>query len=486
MKKVFPLDFLAPEVKGTFEHFSKTTKSPVNFISASGFTAVGAAAGKRLEIVDGSYHNYGQHYTGLVGVPGTSKTPAMEITLKPIKDADERAYVKYKSELKEYRKKQKKGDGLEGEQPILHKVITSDTTFEKLAYMMSENNGSMLIHADELTGFLLNLDRYSNGTNMPKLLEMWTNSNVTIDRKGDESLLIPRPFLGIIGSTQPVNLAQLFQRFNGSGFFPRWTFVLPDSKPQTRIEPDMAYFTYWEKVISRVLEMERMELHFADDVKPLLASFDCEREMRTDYFAESNPEMAETYAKSSYKIRRIAGIVHLLSEENCIANKIPTNTISLNEFNYAERIVEFLEGCSLEVLNMMVEKKVDRLTDKRLLYELNKRFHPTFSITDFAKGIGRSKQYVSRCFLGGDTTEIEKKEKIIKDVAENIREVIKETLPNVWNVMGRPSDEEIEAMYDTCNGNIGEIVKRLQKLNTLNINTGMNYSLLVSQLGDSS
>ena len=232
--------------------------------------------------------------------------------------------------------------------------------------------------------------------------------------------------------------------------------------------------------------MERMELHFADDVKPLLANFDCEREMRTDYFAESNPEMAETYAKSSYKIRRIAGIVHLLSEENCIANKVPTNTISLNEFNYAERIVEFLEECSLEVLNMMVEKKVDRLTDKRLLYELNKRFHPTFSITDFAKGIGRSKQYVSRCFLGGDTTEIEKKEKIIKDVAENIREVIKETLPNVWNVMGRPSDEEIEAMYDTCNGNIGEIVKRLQKLNTLNINTGMNYSLLVSQLGDSS
>ena len=67
MKKVFPLDYLAVEVKASFEHLSKTTKSPLNFVSASGFTAVGAAAGKRLEIVDGSYHNYGQLYTCLVG-----------------------------------------------------------------------------------------------------------------------------------------------------------------------------------------------------------------------------------------------------------------------------------------------------------------------------------------------------------------------------------------------------------------------------------
>lgn len=484
-KHIFPLDYLAVEVKGVFEHFAKTTKSPVNYVAGACFTAVGAAAGKTLEVVDGSYHNYGQEYTCLVGPPGTSKTPAMEIALQPIKDADEAAYIAYKNELKEYKKKQKMSDDIAGDKPILHKIITSDTTFEKLALMMSENNGSMLIHADELTGFLQNLDRYNNGTNMPKLLEMWTNSNVTIDRKGDESLLIPRPFLGILGSTQPVNLSKLFKRYNGSGFFPRWSFVLPDKKPEIRIEPDRLYFSYWQKLIRMVLEMETMELHFADEVKPFLASFDSEREMKTEYFAETNPEMAETYAKSSYKVRRIAGIVHLLSEDNCIANKIPTNTITLNEFNYAVRIVEFFEECSFEVLNLMVEKNVDKLTNKQLLYELCKRFHPT-KITELAALLGVSKQYVSRCFLGGDTTEIEKKEKAIKDVAGNIVEVIKETTPNVWKILGSPSYEEIETMYNICDGKTEEIVKRLKKAESTQFSGGETYSLLISIFGDSS
>lgn len=484
-KHFFPLDYLAVEVKGVIEHFAKTTKSPVNFVAATCFTAVGAAAGKKLEVVDGSYHNYGQEYTCLVGPPGTSKTPAMEVVLQPIKDADEASYIAYKNELKEYKKKMKMGDGIADEKPILHKIITSDTTFEKLASMMSENNGSMLIHADELTGFLQNLDRYNNGTNMPKLLEMWTNSNVTIDRKGDESLLIPRPFLGILGSTQPVNLSKLFKRYNGSGFFPRWSFVLPDRKPEIRIEPDKLYFSYWEKVIHMILDMEPIELHFADEVKPFLASFDSEREMKTDYYAETNPEMAETYAKSSYKIRRIAGIVHLLSEDNCIANKVPTNIITLNEFNYAVRIVDFFEECSLEVLNMMVEKNVDKLTNKQLLYELCKRFHPT-KITELAAILGVSKQYVSRCFLGGDTTEIEKKEKAIKDVAGNIVEVIKETTPNVWGRLGNPSYEEIETMYNICDGKTEEIVKRLKKAESNQFSGGETYSLLISIFGDSS
>jgi hypothetical protein len=484
-QKTFPLDFLAVEVKGVMEHFSKMTKSPLNYIVASAFTAVGAAAGKRLEVIDGAYRNYGQLYTCLVGVPGASKSPAMDVAMKPLKDVDEAAYSSYKTELRVFKKKQKMSNDFNEEQPKLRKLVTSDTTFEKLASMMSENNGSMLIHADELTGFLLNLDRYNNGTNMPKLLEMWTNNNITIDRKGDESLLIPRPFLSILGSTQPTNLSRLFEKYKGNGFFPRWTFVLSDGKPESRIQPDPICSAYWEKVIRCVLEMDKMELHFDSEVLPLLQSFDDEREMRTDFFAENNPEMAETYAKSSYKVRRIAGIVHLLSEENCIANKIPSNTISLGEFNYAVRIVEFFEECSMDVLNMMVEKKVDRLTDKRLLYELNKRFNPTFSITEFAKGIGRSKQYVSRCFLGGDTAEIENKEKTIKNISGNIKEIVG-TLPNLYKTLGSPSDEEIEVMYDVCGGNVNEIVNRLKKIDSQEISGGMSYPLLIELIGNSS
>lgn len=247
----------------------------------------------------------------------------------------------------------------------------------------------------------------------------------------------------------------------------------------------MIYFSYWEKVIRLVLEMKPFELHFANEVIPILASFDSEREMKTDYYGETNPEMAETYAKSSYKIRRIAGIVHLLSEDNCIANKVPTNTITLNEFNYAVRIVEFFEECSFEVLNMMVEKNVDKLTNKQLLYELCKRFHPT-KITELAAILGVSKQYVSRCFLGGDTTEIEKKEKAIKDVAGNIVEVIKETTPNLWSRLGNPSYEEIETMYNICDGKTEEIVKRLKKAESTQFSGGETYSLLISIFGDSS
>ena len=115
------------------------------------------------------------------------------------------------------------------DKPILAKIACDDVTTEKLLSILYENENGVILHADELTDFLGNLNRYNNGDNTPKYTKIWSGDAVRVDRKGDESLRIDDPFLSILSSTQPVNLPRVFAKHVGTGFISRWLFCLPNA-----------------------------------------------------------------------------------------------------------------------------------------------------------------------------------------------------------------------------------------------------------------
>ena len=195
---VFPLDGLSPEIKGIIEQFSKVKKCPTNFVGTSMLADIGALAGKRLIIKDGAYINYGQMYACLVDKPGGGKTPAMEVVMEATEDIDYQNYCDYKAQLKLWRAAQKSGK--DSEKPKLSKITVDDVTVEKLMSVLSENENGIILHCDELTDLTSNLNRYNNGDNLPKLLKIWSNGSVRVDRKNDEPLMVRRPFLSILSS----------------------------------------------------------------------------------------------------------------------------------------------------------------------------------------------------------------------------------------------------------------------------------------------
>lgn len=465
MKKyILPTFGLSVEAQGIIKHFSEVKKCPSNYVATSLFAAVGGIAGKRLEVVDGAWCNYGQLYTCLIGAPGSSKSPAMDIVMEPVGRKDYEYYLEYKRELKEWKIISKKDNTYE--KPTLKKIAADDVTMEKLTAILSENDNGIILHCDELTDLTSNLNRYNNGDNMPKFIKMWSNGDLRVDRKGDDPLMIQRPFLSVLSSTQPVNLNRIFGKSMGTGFFSRWLFCLPDEEPQQREQPNLIYFDTWSKMVHNLVNMPPLNLTFSEEAQEALQSFDDVRKAMTDSLAESNPELAEYYIKQCYTIRRLSAIVHLLSYESNIINGRYSSCISLNELQYAEKLVEFYEKCAIEVLGMMADKRVEPMTDKRLLQEFNNRFHPT-NISALARLIGKSEQYLSKVFLNKDTSKIEADERKQQSVGDEVRQYISVHCPRVLSVEGLPDDETVNAMMEAMGHNLEDVTNKLNRLENM-------------------
>jgi hypothetical protein len=92
--------------------------------------------------------------------------------------------------------------------PMRPRVSCTDTTIEAVAKLLSGLPKGLLMRRDELSGWLLNLTRYTNGTDRPFWLEAYNGGAYQVDRAGaDEPLLIPRLSLSVFGTIQPERLA---------------------------------------------------------------------------------------------------------------------------------------------------------------------------------------------------------------------------------------------------------------------------------------
>ena len=388
--KEIPMNGLSVEVQGIIKHFADVLKSPTNYVATSLFAAVGAAAGKRLIIEDGAYMNYGQMYACLVGAPGAAKSPAMRMAMQPINEIDSLYYKEYRERLKEW-KKDKTAD-----KPTLKKIACDDVTTEKLFSILHENENGVILVCDELTDFMGNLNRYNNGDNTPKFTKIWSGDTVRIDRKGDESLRIENPFLSILTSTQPVNLPKIFNRHVGTGFISRWLFCLPNEQPAERVEPNPMYMNYWRDLIGQIQQMPEMRLKFGDYAKTILDEFDGRMEIETKYQDEHGQnEYANYVIKQCYTIRRLAGIIHLISTETDLINGNVSGEITLKEVLYAEELVKFYDDCAKSVIPQIEIGRRFSATSAEVIKMVFDKFEVK-SISELARAIGKSQQYVSK------------------------------------------------------------------------------------------
>jgi hypothetical protein len=81
---------------------------------------------------------------------------------------------------------------------------TEDATVEKISKILLENPRGILVHRDELSGWLRNLDKQGREGDRSFYLESWNGTgSFDVDRIGRGSLHIPALCLSILGSIQP-------------------------------------------------------------------------------------------------------------------------------------------------------------------------------------------------------------------------------------------------------------------------------------------
>ena len=376
-KTILPIDGLRDDVQEIIKHFSQSTKSCQNFVAASLLTTIGATAGIGLKVIDGGWHNYGQLYTMLYGSPSDSKTPAIKPVIAPL-EAMESDYLElYKQELAKYRELAKDKNADAGVPPICQQLIVQNSTPEAIIDILDKNRRGLLIVADEAYNFFKSIDKYSNGGDfVGELTEIWSNSSLFIDRKGEEiRKVIREPFISYLGGIQPGNLLKIFPKYDGSGFIERWSFCLPNAKPSERIEPDPFIYSRWQYLVRDIRNMNPTNLYFSAESKDFLNEFERKVDEEVQRLSDEGDErMASYVSKQNYMIRRYAAIVHLLGTTY---NLQPT-TIQLKEVEYSERICSFFKEGTKKVYDDIFEGKDKKeISDAEIIRIIEKRHHIT-------------------------------------------------------------------------------------------------------------
>lgn len=209
-------------------------------------------------------------------------------------------------------------------QPTPPQFCANDVTPECMAELVKNNQGCFAIVSDE-AGILDTIaGRYNRGIpNLDLCLQGYTGSHVSIQRKGQPSIDIPRPRISFVLTPQDEVVRTLTQKpdFRGRGLLARYLFVVPHSNVghrtgRTEAIPQQVKAAY-EAIIAAILRKT-----FPGDSEALLtirlspAALDTWHEFSQEVEARLRDggefeHMRDWACKLPGQVARIAGLFHV-------------------------------------------------------------------------------------------------------------------------------------------------------------------------------
>lgn len=211
----FPVEVFPPTL-ATFVHRGASAFGiPPDFIA---IPLLGFAAGvignlRSLELKPG-WTERAILWVGIVGRPGSGKSPGMDYAQQVINALQQRAWSTYQTEMETWQARQHEGKGgtrsarVRMEPPTLESFYTTDATIEAIAALADASPGVCMIR-DELVGWVKAHDAYRQAGDRQTWLSLWAGSSLKIDRKTAAPLFIPSPSVSVAGGLQPDRLPDL-------------------------------------------------------------------------------------------------------------------------------------------------------------------------------------------------------------------------------------------------------------------------------------
>jgi hypothetical protein len=251
--EAFPMDVLPAPLARLVRETAAALPCPPEFVAVPMLHVLATAIGHtRVIEVKANWHEGARLYGAVVGDPGTKKSPAMKVALKPLfrrQEADERTYHDakgpYEAEMKRYeiamdawRKEARAAKSAipsppdPPDAPTMCRTWTSNSTVEALAMLLEENPRGILLYQDELAGWARGMDQYRSGKGADRQfwLSLWNGAPVAVDRKSQRGpLFIHHPYCSVVGGLPPDVLGDLAdERGRQDGFVHRVVFAYPD------------------------------------------------------------------------------------------------------------------------------------------------------------------------------------------------------------------------------------------------------------------
>jgi putative DNA primase/helicase len=230
---------MIPEpLRGWIVDVSERMQIPPDFAAAGAVVVAGSLIGRQVGIHPKRQDDWlvvPNLWGAVVGRPSLLKSPALTEVMKPLSRLIAQAYEEHegaqlayetdvmvaeanKAALKDELKKTAKngdrsklaeiarrGQDTEGpEEPVLRRYKTEDATVEKISEILLENPRGILVHRDELSGWLRSLDKHGREGDRSFYLEAWNGTgSFDVDRIGRGSQHVKALCLSILGGIQP-------------------------------------------------------------------------------------------------------------------------------------------------------------------------------------------------------------------------------------------------------------------------------------------
>lgn len=254
----FPVDALPEAVAGFVSDSAEALGCDASFVALPLLVGLASAIGnsRRVQLKRG-WLEPAILWGAIIGESGSTKSPALELALRAMRERQRKAmreyaealaayvkeYLKYKRKLTAWKRSKLVGDPPEPPQaPTCERFWTDDVTIEALAKLLQDNPRGLLVIRDELAGWL-HFDRYSangKGGEAAKWLEMFGGRALVVDRKTSGTIYVPQAAVSIVGGIQPGILARYVgQEHRDNGLLARLLLTMPPRRPKVWTDWDI-------------------------------------------------------------------------------------------------------------------------------------------------------------------------------------------------------------------------------------------------------
>lgn len=341
----FPLGYLPPRV--LFFVFEAAHALDVDYSMVAGpclATLAGCIGNRRRIIVKPSWCEPSILWVAVVSPSGSKKTPAMGLVLRHLQTNEASEWV------------------IPGG-VVPARLLVSDITSEALLSVHANAPLGLLLYRDELGGWISGFNQYkgSKGSDAQTWTEVHDGNPCLIDRKGAETLRVPRAAVSIVGGIQPKVLRKTLsdEQHLDNGVASRLLFVVPAERPNVWNEDTVKTETLegWACLLDELLALKANEdgtpfdLPMATPAKEAWISYYTEHGQRQH--AEDYDPMKSAMSKLAGATARLALIIQLATDPQSVAVDIEAMKAGITLSNW-------FEGQARRVYRSFVETAEER------------------------------------------------------------------------------------------------------------------------------
>jgi len=419
---VFPIDIFPKDIQTYLLECNIKLDSSIEYMGCSLLWLISVCIGNsiEMEVKKGWIENLSL-WISVVGKAGLGKTPSISNVIFPlikINAKEIKTFIKENEKYEYYNNlsKKEKDEHSEVLKPIKTQFIANDITLEALVDLHQESDNAVGVFKDELAGWLKDMNRYREGSDLEFWLSTWSGKSVNLNRLTRKGSFVEKPFIPVLGGIQP-NIFNTFytEENKDNGFMDRMLLCYPDLSIDKYNENEISedILKWYKEIVISFYDTIKSIIKRDEDgtIISLTAKFNQEAKIEwmrifnemTDIQnnEEENEYLKSMFPKQKSYIPRFACLIHVFNDFfNEGGNSL---LISKESVLKAEKLSKYFIATAkkIKVNSVEVSKIKNTITthkgknEKEKLKEIFKS-NPNFNRSETAEILGVSRMTINR------------------------------------------------------------------------------------------